>query len=59
MSKPRASQWTSQQLWQALEEFKRELRAAGLRDNTVDTYVGRTTTFLRWLAGDYTPRGPR
>jgi hypothetical protein len=24
----------------------------------VKTYVGRSEIFLRWLAGDYTPRGP-
>jgi hypothetical protein len=27
--------------------------------NTVQTYVGRSETFLRWLAGRYRPTGPR
>jgi hypothetical protein len=59
MRKARGTQWTSEDLWAALEEFKRELEAAGLRANSIDTYVGRTTIFLRWLEGDYTPRARR
>jgi hypothetical protein len=58
MGRARGTQWTSQELWAALEEFERELEAAGLRANSIETYVGRTTIFLRWLDGDYTPRGP-
>jgi hypothetical protein len=58
VGEPRGTQWTSEDLWKALEAFKSELQAAGLRENSVSTYVGRTTIFLRWLDGDYTPRGP-
>lgn len=39
--------------------FERELRATGLAPNTIGTYVGRSETFLRWLAGEYRPQGPR
>jgi hypothetical protein len=49
---------SSADLWRALEEFRQELEAAGLRPNTVETYVSRTAVFLRWLDGDYTPQGP-
>jgi hypothetical protein len=59
MATPRGTQWNSDDLWKALEDFKRELEAAGLRESSVATYVGRTTTFLRWLDGDYVPTGPR
>jgi hypothetical protein len=59
MAKPRGIQWSSDDLWKALEDFKRELEVAGLRDSSVETYVGRTKTFLRWLDGDYIPTGPR
>lgn len=51
-------QWSSDDLWAALEEFRSELTEAGLRSNSVETYVGRATVFLRWLDGDYQPRGP-
>jgi hypothetical protein len=45
MAKPRGTQWTSEDLWAALEEFKREPTAAGLRSSSIETYVGRTTFF--------------
>lgn len=32
-----------------LHVFEKELRAAGLSENTVDTYIGRSETFARWL----------
>ena len=41
-----------------LDRFEGELRAAGLKRSTVNTYVERAEVFLRWLAGDYRPRGP-
>ena len=45
-------------LYSKLDEFKTELENAGLKPNTVDTYVGRSKTFVDWLAGVYHPRGP-
>jgi hypothetical protein len=51
--------WTLRELWDALAAFEEELKQAGLADNTVETYVGRSATFLRWLAGEYRPQGPR
>ena len=45
-------------LYSKLDEFKTELEEAGLKPNTVDTYVGRSKTFVDWLAGAYHPRGP-
>ena len=48
----------SSELRRELDRFEAELRAAGLRENTVHTYVQRSETFLRWLVGDYRPRGP-
>ena len=52
-------QWTSDELRDELERFEAELRAAGLRETSIQTYVDRTRRFLRWLDGDYTPGGPR
>jgi hypothetical protein len=49
--------WTYQELQEELREFERQLRDAGLRDSSVHTYVDRTGRFLRWLVGEYEPRG--
>lgn len=50
--------WSLEDLRAELRRFEAELRAAGLRDSSVHTYVDRTERFLRWLQGDYTPKGP-
>jgi len=50
--------WTLSELRTELERFQRELRAAGLKRTTINTYVDRAEVFLRWLGGDYHPRGP-
>lgn len=50
--------WSAEDLRAEIRRFERELRGAGLRDSSVQTYVGRSEIFVRWLAGDYTPRGP-
>ena len=50
--------WTLSELRTELERFERELRAAGLKRTTINTSVDRAEVFLRWLAGDYHPRGP-
>lgn len=51
--------WTVEELRQELDRFERELRDADLAENTVNTYVQRSEIFVRWLAGDYKPRGPQ
>jgi hypothetical protein len=50
--------WTVKELLDELCRFEVELRAAGLAENTIRTYVDRSTYFVRWLSGDYEPRGP-
>ena len=50
--------WNAEDLRAEIRRFERELRGAGLRDSSVQTYVGRSEIFVRWLAGDYIPRGP-
>ena len=49
--------WTVAELHEALEEFEEELREAGLAESSVRTYVDRSRFFVRWLDGDYKPRG--
>jgi hypothetical protein len=51
--------FTLEDLWKELRAFEAELKQAGLRPSSIATYVGRTEFFLRWLAGDYHPTGPR
>jgi hypothetical protein len=41
-----------------LRRFEDQLRAAGLKETSVTTYVDRTSRFLKWLEGGYQPRGP-
>ena len=52
------SSWTVEELRREFERFRIVLQSAGLRSSTMETYVGRSTTFVDWLAGDYQPRGP-
>jgi hypothetical protein len=47
--------WTMAELQDELRRFEADLRAAGLKENSVATYVGRSQYFLSWLVGEYTP----
>ena len=38
-----------------LDRFKVELRAAGLKEATVHSYLMGSSLFVRWLAGEYVP----
>lgn len=57
MSTP--TSWTLDQLHAELARFERELVAARLKPTSIRTYVERVERFLRWLGGDYRPRGPQ
>lgn len=50
--------WTIAELHEELDRFEAAARRAGLAENSVDTYVGRSRIFVRWLAGDFEFRGP-
>lgn len=54
----RGGPWSVGELQELLSDFEAELRAAGLEENTIRTYVERSTYFVRWLDDDYHPRGP-
>jgi hypothetical protein len=54
-----AQAWTIAELADELERFERAARSAGLAEASVRTYVDRSRTFVRWLAGDYQFQGPR
>lgn len=54
-----AESWAIDDLHAELSRFEEELRAAGLAESSIHTYVDRTGRFLRWLVGDYTPSGPK
>ena len=40
-----------------LDRYEKALAAAGLQPRAVQTYVDQARRFVRWLAGDYLPRG--
>ena len=42
-----------------LERFKDRLGAGGLSGSTIPAYLLGSSLFVRWLAGDYVPRGRR
>ena len=42
-----------------LERFKAGLGAGGLSGSTISAYLLGSSLFVRWLAGDYVPRGRR
>ena len=42
-----------------LERFKARLGAGGLSGSTISAYLLGSSLFVRWLAGDYVPRGRR
>ena len=56
--RPSNRRWSVQELEGELERFERELRRAGLQESSIRTYVQRSATFLRWIQGNYQPRGP-
>lgn len=47
--------WTADRLHELLGQFEGELRAAGLAETSVRTYVDRSRYFIRWLERDYQP----
>jgi hypothetical protein len=50
--------WTVVELYEELGRFRAEAERAGLKPRTIDTYVGRSEQFVRWLDGDFSFRGP-
>lgn len=47
--------WSLAQLRSELERYEAELRAAGKEQRTIDTYVGQSERFVRFLIADYRP----
>jgi hypothetical protein len=54
-----ANSWTIADLKDELTRFEAEARQAGLAEESVRTYVGRSRNFVRWLAGEFQSQGPR
>ena len=47
--------WRLSELRSELERYEVELRAAGKGQLTIDTYIGQSERFVRFLIGDYRP----
>ena len=58
MSGPKHRSWIIDELRDDLRRFEDELVEANLKPSSVETHVGRSNTFLRWLDGKYEPQGP-
>jgi hypothetical protein len=60
MNRSDAADWSpGDDLWRELDRFLAERRADGLSPQTVRTYERSVRAFLRWLQGDFVPRGPQ
>lgn len=57
--KAKRGPWSVNELRELLGEFEAELRAAGLEETSIRTYVDGSTYFVRWLDDDYHPRARR
>lgn len=47
--------WSLADLRSELKRYEVELRAAGKGQLTIDTYIGQSERFVRFLIGDYRP----
>ena len=56
---PPAEPLTAAELQSELQRFKARLGAGGLSRSTISAYLLGSSLFVRWLAGDYVPRGRR
>lgn len=56
---PRRLNWTAEELRADLDSFQKELRDAGLKEQTIHTYVARSRTFVDWLERKYVPKRPK
>ena len=57
-SRSRRHTWTLAELRMDLVGYRTELQAARMKPSAVKTYTERSETFVRWLEGRYTSRGP-
>jgi hypothetical protein len=61
----RDAAWTLDDLRREVDRWERELRAttnsAGQHypADTISTHIGHSRQFIRWLAGEWQPTGPR
>lgn len=61
----RVASWSADDLRQELERWERELRtptnAKGqpYSEDAIRTHIGHSAQFIRWLAGEWRPLGPR
>jgi hypothetical protein len=51
--------WTHEELVNELEQYRSELRASGLADNTIKTYSCHPGNFVAWLADRLLPHERR
>ena len=49
------TRWSTTELRAELNRYEEELRAAGKRRNTINTYVQHPERFINWLEGRYRP----
>ena len=61
----RVTSWTVDDLRRELARWEREMRAASnagggeYSEHTIKTHINHSAQFVRWLAGEWQPHGPR
>jgi hypothetical protein len=61
----RITSWSVYDLRRDLDRWERELRAATnaggqhYSEDTIRSHIGHSAQFIRWLAGEWQPHGPR
>ena len=51
--------WSLSELNTKLKEYEELLISKGMSQNTINTYIQHPERFIRFLIGEYTPKGPR
>jgi hypothetical protein len=57
--------WTVDDLWRELERWEQQMRATvgthgqPYSEHTIKTHIGHSKQFIRWLADEWQPQGPR
>jgi hypothetical protein len=65
MSDAKRFVWTLDDLREDLARWEQELRSTTNADgqhypeDTIKTHIGHSAQFIRWLAGEWQPHGPR
>ena len=59
MADGKRAAWTLEDLRADLQRWEQELTTMGYPQTTIRTHIDHSAQFIRWLAGEWQPQGPR